>query len=179
MRVKYSDVEFDKISANKYQQHLLVNYENKRFLIQTDWMTLSHYGIPKNDKFHTEESRRYLQIPLNNDNFNNFIHKLDDYFNSEIFRNTSLNEKQRNFNNMPIFKEGKNNYPPSMKIKMYIYEDRILTDILHKTTEGTLECDLQNMDDVKRAIPYMSEYKLILKINRIWFMSKKIGRAHV
>ena len=60
MSVKYSDVEFDKISANKYQQHLLVNYENKRFLIQTEWMTLSHYGIHKTDKFHTEESRRYF-----------------------------------------------------------------------------------------------------------------------
>ena len=74
MSVKFSDVEFDKITANKYLQHLLVNYENKRFLIQTDWMTLTHYGIPKNDKFHpTEESRRYLQIPLNDDKFNNCI----------------------------------------------------------------------------------------------------------
>ena len=76
---------------------------------------------------------------------------------------------------MPIFKEGKNNYPPVMKIKMHIYGDRILTDILHKTNWGNVECDLQNMDDVKRAIPYMSEYKLIIKLNRIWFMSKNYG----
>ena len=80
MSLKYTDVELDKITASKYQQHLLVNYENKRLLIQTPWMTLSHYGIPKCDKFHTtEESRRYLQIPLNDDKFNEFIHSLDGY----------------------------------------------------------------------------------------------------
>ena len=42
---------------------------------------------------------------------------------SENFRNTYLNEKQRNFNYIPIFKEGKNEYPPSMKLKMNIFED--------------------------------------------------------
>ena len=87
MALKYSDVELDKITGNKYKNHLLVNYENRRFIVQTDWMTLSHYGVPKCDKFHTtEESRRYLQIPLNDDKLSNFIHNLDNVFSSENFR---------------------------------------------------------------------------------------------
>ena len=176
MSLKYTDVELDKITASKYQQHLLVNYEKQRMNIQTPWMTLTHYGIPKCDKFHTtEESRRYLQIPLNDDKFIEFIHSLDEYFNSENFRNTCLNEKQRSFNYMTIFKEGKNNYPPSMKIKMHIYDDIIKTDVYHKIDGEHKECDLQNMDDVKRAIPYMSECIFIFKVNRIWFMSKNYG----
>ena len=176
MTLKYSDVELDKITGNKYKNHLLVNYENRRFIVQTDWMTLSHYGVPKCDKFHTtEESRRYLQIPLNDDNLSNFIHNLDNVFSSENFRNTYLNEKQRNFNYIPIFKEGKNEYPPSMKLKMNIFEDNILTEITHKTSEGYQQCNLENMDDVKRCIPYKCEYKLIFKVNRIWFMSKNYG----
>ena len=58
-------------------------------MIQTNWLTLSHYGIPKSDKFHTtEESRRCLQIPLNDDDdFKMFINHLDKHFPSEIFRN--------------------------------------------------------------------------------------------
>lgn len=176
MTLKYSDVELDKIIGNKYKNHLLVNYENRRFIVQTDWMTLSHYGVPKCDKFHTtEESRRYLQIPLNDDNLSNFIHTLDNVFSSENFRNTYLNEKQRNFNYIPIFKEGKNEYPPSMKLKMNIFEDKILTEIIHKTSEGNQQCNLENMDDVKKCIPYKCEYKLIFKVNRIWFMSKNYG----
>ena len=31
------------------------------------------------------------------------------------------------------------------------------------------------MDNVERAIPNISEYKLLIKINRIWFMSKNYG----
>ena len=52
---------------------------------------------------------------------------------------------------------------------------KILTEIIHKTDEGINECLLDNMDDVKRAIPYMNEFKLIFKVNRIWFMSKNYG----
>ena len=165
MTLKYSDVELDKIIGNKYKNHLLVNYENRRFIVQTDWMTLSHYGVPKCDKFHTtEESRRYLQIPLNDDNLSNFIHTLDNVFSSENFRNTYLNEKQRDFNYIQIFKEGKNEYPPSMKLKMNIFEDKILTEIKHNVNGGYVECNLENMDDVKRCIPYKCEYKLIFKV---------------
>ena len=31
------------------------------------------------------------------------------------------------------------------------------------------------MEDFKKCIPYMSESKLIFKINKMWFMSKKYG----
>ena len=176
MTLKFSDVELDKITGSKYKDHLLVNYENKRLNIQTNWMTLSQYGIPKCDKYHTtEESRRYLQIPLKDDSFTTFVHSLDEHFSSETFRKQYLNERQQSFSYIPIFKEGKNDYPPSMKFKIHVVDDIILTEITHKTMEGIKECNLQNMDDVKRAIPYMSEYKLIFKVNRIWFMSKNYG----
>ena len=63
--------------------------------IQTNWITLSHYGVPKSDKFHTtEESRRYLQIPLHDDSFKNFIPSLDNHFASDNFKKQFLDEKQ-------------------------------------------------------------------------------------
>ena len=126
MTLKYSDVELDKINGSKNKDQLIVKYENKHLIIQTNWMTLTHYGIPKNDKFHTtEESRRYLQIPLiENDSFTNFIQSLDEHFSSENFKHHYLSENQQNFNYIPFYKEGKNNYPPSMKFKINVYEDK-------------------------------------------------------
>ena len=50
-----------------------------------------------------------------------------------------------------------------------------LTEISHKTNDGIKQCDLENMDDVKKCIPYQSEFKLIFKVNRIWFMSRNYG----
>ena len=61
-----------------------------------------------------------------------------------------------------------------MKFKINVLDNKILSEIFHKTNEGIKECNLQNIDDVKKCIPYMSEYRLI-KINKIWFMSKYYG----
>ena len=103
-----------------------------------------------------------------------FIDNLDKHFSSDNFRNKYLNEKQRSFSYIPILKEDKNNYPPSMKFKITDFEDKISSEILHKTNDGIIKCDLENMEDFKKCIPYMSEYKFILKINKIWFMSKNM-----
>ena len=167
MTFKYNDVEIDKINGNIYKNHLLVNYKNERLNIQTNWITLSHYGVPKSDKFHTtEESRRYLQIPLHDDSFTKFIQSLDNHFTSDNFKKQFLDEKQHKFNYIPILKEAKANYPASMKFKIDFYDDRFLTEIYHKTNEGNIKCDLNNMNDIKQCIPYKSECKLIFKINK-------------
>ena len=62
-----------------------------------------------------------------------------------------------------------------MKFKINVLDNKILSEIFHKTEEGIKECNIHNIDDVKKFIPYMSEYKLIFKINKIWFMSKNYG----
>ena len=55
MTLKYDNVEIDKIKGVMYKDHLLLNYNNERLNIQTDWIYLSHYGIPSSDKYHTTE----------------------------------------------------------------------------------------------------------------------------
>ena len=84
MTLKYDNVEINNIKGNMYKNHLLLNYNNERINIQTDWITLNYYGVPKSDRFHTtEESRRYIQIPLfPDDSFYKFIQSLDNHFSS-------------------------------------------------------------------------------------------------
>ena len=100
MTLKYNDVEIDFIKGNTYKNQLLINYKNERLNIQTNWTTLLHYGVPKSDKFHTtEESRRYLQIPLiPDDKFTKFIQSLDIHFSSDHFKKEFLDNKQQKFN---------------------------------------------------------------------------------
>ncbi len=178
MTMKYDNVEIDKIKGVMYKDHLLINYNNERLNIQTNWITLSHYGVPKSDQYHkTEESRRYLQIPLIDDNFKKFIESLDNHFSSDNFKKEFLEEKQQNFNYIPILKESKaENYPASMKIKIDFYNDKHLSEVYHKTDDkGNVKCDLNTMNDIKRCIPYKSDIKIIFRINKLWFMSKNYG----
>ena len=89
MTLRYNDVEIDSIKGTMYKNHLLINYKNERLNIQTNWITLSHYGVPKADKYHTtEEGRRYIQIPLFPDTFTQFIQSLDNHFSSDNFKKT-------------------------------------------------------------------------------------------
>jgi len=177
MTLTYNDVEIDFIKGNTYKNQLLISYKEQRLNIQTNRINLTHYGVPKSDKFHTtEESRRYLQIPLiDDDTFTQFIRSLDNHLSSDNFKKQFLDVKQQNFNYIPILKEGKAGYPSSMKFKIDFYDDKFLTEVLHKTSEGNIKCELNNMNDVKQYIPYKSEIKVIFKINKIWFMSKNYG----
>ena len=134
MTLKYNDVRIDNIEGNIYRDQLLINYGDDvdihghhyiRINIETNWINLTHYGIPKSDKFHTtEESRRYLQIPLiDGDGFTQFIQSLDKHFASANFKKQFLDVKQHNFNYIPILKEGKAGYPTSLKFKIDVYDD--------------------------------------------------------
>ena len=76
MVINYMDVDTDKITANDYKKHLLVKYEDSPFYIQTEWLILCMYGVPKLDKYHlTEQSRRYIKLSLHEPNFTKFILK--------------------------------------------------------------------------------------------------------
>ena len=94
----------------------------------------------------------FLQIPLNNDdNFTKFIQSLDNHFSSDNFKKEFLDVKQQNFNYIPILKEGKENYPSSMKFKIDFYDDKFLTEVYHKTNEGNIKCELKDMNDIKNV----------------------------
>ena len=54
-----------------------------------------------------------------------------------------------------------------MKIKVNYYE-RILTEVYHQNEKETNECNINTIDDLKKSIPYMSEYRIIFKVNKVW-----------
>ena len=103
MVIKYMDVDTDKITANDYKKHLLVKYNDSPSFIQTDWMTLAMYGVPKLDKYHlSEQSRRYIKLSLNEPNFTKFILKLDTYVPSDKCKAKYLNTKRQDFTYTPL-----------------------------------------------------------------------------
>ena len=177
MTSKYNNVRIDNIEGNIYRNQLLINYGDDvdihgyhytRINIETNWINLNHYGIPKSDKFHTtEESRRYLQIPLiEGDSFTQFIQSLDKHFNSANFRQRFLDVKQQTFNYIPILKEGKGGYPPSMKFKLDFYNNYYLSEIYQKNPDGNIICEINNMDDVKKISLIRARLKSYLKLIR-------------
>jgi hypothetical protein len=178
MVIKYLDILTEKITANELKKHLIIRYEDQPLFIQSDWLQLTNYGVPKNDKFHTtEESRRYIQIPLvDNHSFTNFIKQLDEYFSSDKFRTKYLTEKQQDMTYIPIYKEGNEKYQPSMKFKIIVDEkDNVVSEFFHNTKDGIVKQYVGSMDNIKEVFSYMSEFRLMFKVQKIWFMSRNYG----
>ena len=181
MVIKFNSIKVKSITAKQYKEHLLLEYNDNNFVVQSDWMTLDNYGVPKLDnKFNsTEESRRYLQIPLNNENetFSTFVLQLDEYFSSDYFKQKYFDKKQQKYSYVDIFKTNSNDkYPSSMKLKVMFFDNEIKTEIIKVHDDGTTETkQVANMDDVKKNIPYKCQYRMIFCISKIWFLSKTYG----
>ena len=172
------DIQTEKITANDLQKHLIIKYEDKPLYVQTEWKQLTHYGVPKEDKYHnTEESRRYIQIPLTEgDSFTDFIKQLDTFFSSDKFRTKHLTDKQQNFTYIPIYKEGGEKWSPSMKFKIIVDDqNNVVSEFFHDTKDGLVKQHVGSMDNIKQIFPYMSEYRFVFKVQKIWFMSKNYG----
>ena len=56
--VLYTDINRDDISFSQWKDAIMFQYQNKsNTCIQSPWIELTHYGIPRKDKYHeTEQS---------------------------------------------------------------------------------------------------------------------------
>ena len=166
--MKFDEIKFNSISATEYKKKLLVKYgDDKDFLhVQTEWMQLTQYGVPREDKFHTtEKQRQYIQLPLNDEAFSNFIKELDKYFSSDKFKQKYLTTKQQSYSYTPIYKEGNEKYPPSIKIKMLVDDkDTMLTEFFHVVDDNNVKKYVINMDNVKDVFHICVNIVLFLRL---------------
>ena len=56
----YTDIHTDDISFSQWKDAIMFQYQNKsNTCIQSPWIELTHYGIPRKEKYHqTEHSRQ-------------------------------------------------------------------------------------------------------------------------
>lgn len=177
--VRFGDVCVEKLVCSNYKNLQMIRYYDEPLLVQSPWIHLTHYGIPKTDKFNTtEESRRYLRVPLHDDDddFTVFIKKLDEFFGSDEFRNKYLDDKQQKFQYFKLFKESSNEkYPPSLKLKMDVKDNDIKTVIFNHEPKADVGINVKNMDDVAKAIPYKSDVRFLFKVHRLWIQPSMKG----
>ena len=71
--LKFSEVNPQKLSVKPFKNLQLIQYYDDLVIVQSPWIQLTHYGIPTLNKYNaTEESRRYLRVPLGDDDFSKF-----------------------------------------------------------------------------------------------------------
>jgi len=118
--LKHTAVKPDKLTFVKYKDFLLTKYETQQLLIQTPWLNINAFGMPKRDKYHaTDDQLRYIKLPIDtnkedNKQFLDLLQQLDNKLNTEEFKKEYLGEKHKKYEYHPIVAE-KENKPASVK----------------------------------------------------------------
>ena len=140
-------------------------YENHPFIIQLPPIDVyGYYGVPRLDKYHTEEQRYSITVPLNSENVALF-QKLDDLLNSKLFRQSRFDKHWKNYNYIPIVKKPENR-PPFIKLKIDKPQDVIKLDIV----SNGQPVDVKTIDDVE-AVVNNSLVSCMINVSALWIQS--------
>ena len=140
-------------------------YENHPFIIQLPPIDVyGYYGVPRLDKYHTEEQRYSITVPLNSENVALF-QKLDDLLNSKLFRQNRFDKHWKNYNYIPIVKKPENRQP-FIKLKIDKPQDVIKLDIV----SNGQPVDVKTIDDVE-AVVNNSLVSCMINVSALWIQS--------
>ena len=140
-------------------------YENHPFIIQLPPIDVyGYYGVPRLDKYHTEEQRYSITLPLNSIDVALF-QKLDDLLNSKLFRQSRFDKHWKNYNYIPLVKKPENRQP-FIKLKIDKPQDVIKLDIV----SNSQPVDVKTIDDVE-AVVNNSLVSCMINVSALWIQS--------
>jgi len=178
--LKYSDVKPEKIAFSKFKGHTLIRYKNNDLIIQSPWLNLSAYGIPRKDQYNkTENSRKYIKVPLDPANpeisiFIDMLKGIDSQMVSETFTKEFLGENHAKYEYSNIFREsqteGRQAYV-KLKLDTQFNEEQTIKTKIYKTKENNERQEikgLSTMDDFSKVVSFRSDIRVIFKVVKCW-----------
>ena len=177
MTTVFTAINTDRISFYKFKEHTLVKYNGNPMFVQSPWLNISCYGVPRRDKYHTSDDQRlYIKLPVSRgERFATALGDLDEFMQREDVKQQLLGEKYQKYDYCPLLKEPVDatdaSRPPSVKLKLDVAHDSatIATEVYRVTSEGReLLKDIKTIDDFYNAAPYRSDVRVIFKLVKVW-----------
>jgi hypothetical protein len=178
--VSYRDFNTDliKINGNKTTPAMTMLFMQP-FQIQTPFIKMSNYGLPKLSKYtDTELKRCFIKVPLDETYFNNdaFIEKLleiDVLLNSQKFRKVHLGPNYKDYEYNPLVKapDGQMKYS-KMKLAVDTTHDEpeIRTSIIRNINNVKESVECLTVDDIMKVVKYKCQFRMMIEPSKIWIM---------
>jgi hypothetical protein len=213
---KYSDVDVSRLSFTDFEENArskgqkiaYVRYNDQKhgestLIMQTPWISLDTYGIPRAGEYYKDEnSRSFIKVPLDQDDESvKLLHdkmvELDDILanedkKAEIFGSAKAG---KSYQYQPIIRvpvtedmvddsdDEKPKYarPPYMKTKFHLdYESgNMKTKLYKKNKDGQREeVGAVTLNDIEKYVTYRSKVRLILMPNKLWGLKTYNGKKY-
>lgn len=210
LTLAYTEVDSSKLSFTKLEENdrskgqkiAYPRYDHPRLgvdkdlIIQLPWIKLTSYGIPRNDEYHPDDSKRgYIKVPLDQSiqevsEFSKMLQSIDAELGSEKYKQLWFGSQASKYTYTSLFripdedasskKDKKNQGPklPYMKIKLdTTYPDnRVKTVVFNSVQKGnkrerTLLDDITDIDSLARHVSFLSTVRLIIRPIKLWATS--------
>ena len=214
LTIKFSDVKPTNLSFTKPEVNDRSNGQKVGYVryinpntdaevtpfIQLPWITLSSYGIPRDDKWHTTDaSRANIKLPLDDSNsevneFIKLLKEIDNHLGSDEMKQQLFGSASAKYMYAGLFRlpqlpdEDDDNKKPKTnlddmkpyfraKINTTFPDCNILTQVYKSTMEDnkrvrTLITDITTIDDLARHVTFLSKVRLIIRPVKIWATTK-------
>jgi hypothetical protein len=178
--LKYLDVKPEKMTFTKFKGFTLVRYTNNNLIIQSPWINLYAYGIPRKDKYtQTENSRKYIKVPLDPEDpevntFINMLKAIDSRMVTSEIKEEILDNNHEKYEYSSMFKESQTPGRPSyLKLKLNTSndEDQVIKTNLYQTSDDNKREEVTgvtNIDDFAKVVSFKSNIRFIFRIVRCW-----------
>ena len=174
--IKLDLIEFSELKKNQAVKTLkmsFIKYKKRDMIVQFPSIALTSYGFPKQDKFHTQEQRDYIKLPLDPESaMYKTLCGIDEGLIKPEFKQYLFGDKHEKFEYSPIVK-----YPssgcPYVKVKLAMsYPNReIMTQVLLNSDH----VDVENVDDFAKAVKFKSDVVCLIKFTKLWNVNTKYG----
>ena len=186
-QLKPSNLEFtvpEENQRSKNQNIGYVRYNNGQLLLKTDFIHLTSGGIPRQDDYHPDDTkRRYMRVPENDDSKELFdvLRKIDEIIGSDETKKRFFGKKWSKHVYIKIVRDpivdeededDKNKKPAYIKLMFpTTYPDgNITTNIFWNKEDGNPpEKQIVNTpDEAMKAVPYLSTNRFIISPVKTW-----------
>ena len=175
-----SDLEFTTPEENARSKNQLIGYvrhNNGQLLLKTDFIKLTSGGVPRQDDYHPDDTkRRYMRVPENEDSRELFdvLRQVDEILGSDETKTRFFGSKAKKYSYTPIVREPlvdeeespENRKPTYIKLMFpTTYPDgNITTNVFWNKEDGNPpeKQEVNTPDEAMKAVPYLSTNRFII-----------------
>ena len=179
--LKLEHLNFEEVKFGNNTTFIKPTYEHEDFpCLQLPWLTLSSFGVPQKGHYTKEDKQRvFIKVPIGMGDLYSQLMNIDEKMRKNIIDlgNLHIFGSSLTYEYEPLLKYDVKQNITYIKVKLDTSypDDKILTEVWHLGDDTKELCQIDNIDEFAKYVPFKSEIKMLIKVSKLWVVNKKYG----